>query len=256
MTTGIVSAAIAQPRRGARPKPKPAATAADAGENPYSEDTLGGAPQATSATGATSASASASPVDGGAPATVRPDVGDGGVKPSPLNPAANELPASGGAGGGLAATPDYDKLLGDITALRARVAAVTDTMFHSRVALPVKLEGGHSRTARFTVLLDDGVVFTSTPAFRAEDMTPIYEHGVAPGKHAVTVDVERKDDRDETFRTAQRSRFMVEVRKDERLGVELRMEDDSDMGGDFPGGRSGRYDLRVRATATSKPVGR
>jgi hypothetical protein len=255
MTTGIVSAAIAQPRRGARPKPKPAATAADAGDNPYSEDTLGGSPPATANAAGGGGRDSASPVDGGAPGSVRADVGDGGVKPSPLNPAANELPTSSGAGG-LAATPDYDKLLGDISALRARVAAVTDTMFHSRVALSVKLEGSHSRTARFTVLLDDGVVFTGTPAFRAEDMTPIYEHGVAPGKHAVTVEVERKDDRDETFRTAQRSRFMVEVRKDERLGVELRMEDDSDMGGDFPGGRSGRYDLRVRATATSKPVGR
>ena len=255
MTTGIVSAAIAQPRRGPRPKPKPAATAADAGDNPYSEDTLGGSLQGASATSASGGSPSASPADGGAPASARPDVGDGGVKPSPLNPAANELTTAGGAGG-LAATPDYDKLLGDIAALRARVAAVTDTMFHSRVALSVKLEGSHSRTARFTVLLDDGVVFASTPAFRAEDMTPIYEHGVAPGKHAVTVDVERKDDRDEAFRTAQRSRFMVDVRKDERLGVELRMEDDSDMGGDFPGGRSGRYDLRVRATATSKPAGR
>ena len=149
-----------------------------------------------------------------------------------------------------------DKLIGDITALRARVAAVSDTLFHSRIAIALEVDGDHGKLTRLSVSLDDGVVYTLPPGFRAEDMTAIYDHGVAPGRHAVTVDVERKDDRDETYRTSQRSRFVVEVPKDERLDVQLRIGDDSTMGGDFPSDRNGRYDLRVRAKAASKPVGK
>jgi hypothetical protein len=176
------------------------------------------------------------------------------VKPSPLNPAANELPPP--SSGPPPNAAEVDKLIGDISALRARVAAVSDTLFHSRIAIGVRIDGDHAKVARFSVSLDDGVVYTSPASFHPDDLTTIYDHGVAPGRHAVTVEIERKDDRDETFRTSQRSRFVVDVPKDERLVVELRVEDDSNMGADFPGDHSGRYDLRVRAKASSKPVGK
>ena len=70
----------------------------------------------------------------------------------------------------------------------------------------------------------------------------------------MTVEIDRKDDRDETFRSSQKSRFLVDVPKDERLEVTIRVDDDSDMGGDFPSDKKGRYDLRVRAKALAKPV--
>src|SRR5262249_7397149 len=117
-------------------------------------------------------------------------------------------------------------------------------------------DGDHAKLARLTVSLDDGVVYTSPQGFRADDMTAVYDHGVAPGRHAVTIDVERRDDREETFRNTQRSRFVVEVPKDERLVVEIRVGDDSNMGADFPGDRSGKYDLRVRVKAASRPLGK
>jgi len=177
------------------------------------------------------------------------DLGDGGIKPSPLHPAAAELPPQNSP-----PLPDYDKLLGDVSALRARVAAVTASLFRSRIALSLEASGSHAKIARLVVSLDDGVVYTSAPGASFESLTALYDHGVAPGRHAVVVDVDRKDDRDDTFRTTQRSRFLVDVPKDERLGVELRIDDDSTMGGDFPSDHSGRYDLRVRAKATAKPV--
>jgi hypothetical protein len=82
----------------------------------------------------------------------------------------------------------------------------------------------------------------------------VYDHGVAPGRHALTVDVERKDDRDDRFRSADRSRFTVDVPQGSRLEVEVKLDDDSTMGGDFPGDKSGRYDLRVRMKAVARPV--
>ena len=60
---------------------------------------------------------------------------------------------------------------------------------------------------------------TAPPTFSASDLTTVYDHAVAPGRHAVTIDVDRKDDRDEAFRTSQRSRFTVDVPKDKPVAV-------------------------------------
>jgi len=84
----------------------------------------------------------------------------------------------------------------------------------------------------------------------------VYEHAVAPGHHAVAVDVERRDDRNDAFRSSQRSRFVVEVPSDQRLLVDLSLWDDSNMGADFPSDHEGRYDIRVRARAKAAPLSR
>jgi hypothetical protein len=192
----------------------------------------------------------------GAPAEPPPppvqDLGDGGVRPSPLNPTAQESP-----GGVDAGTPvDYDRLLADIAALRARVAAVSDNLYQSRIAVALQTDGDHARIARLTVSLDDGVVYTAPASFAASDMTTVYDHAVAPGRHAVTIDVDRKDERDESFRTTQKNRFTIDVPRDNRVEVEVKVIDDSSMGKDFPGDKSGKYDLRLRVKAVAKPVGK
>jgi hypothetical protein len=242
---GLATIAFAQAHGGRRPPrpPKPPTTAtADAA-----------APEAPSA--APSASTSAPP--SAAPTAETPiipppgEATDGGHL-SPLNPAANEFADAGPP----ASAVDYDALLTDIAALRARVAAVSDTLFHSRIAVSIEANGTHGRVASLTVSLDDGIVWTSPATFRADAPTVIYEHAVAPGHHAVSVDVERRDDRNDTFRSTQRSRFIVDVPTDHRLDVALRLSDDSNMGGDFPGNKSGEYALTVRMNAKAQPVGR
>src|SRR5579864_2268960 len=114
LVTGFVTGALAQPRpKPARPaaKPKPSAVADGGTDNPYSSEAPAGSAAPT-------ASAATAPADVGPP---RVDTSDGGLKLSPLNPAANEFPD----GGAPAETIDYDKLLADIASLRARVAAVS-----------------------------------------------------------------------------------------------------------------------------------
>jgi hypothetical protein len=245
---GLVPVALAQPPHAARPgrpgpKPKPSASAED---NPYGDKPAAAWPNVP---GVDAGAAAAPPSDAGPVPAPPTESGDGG-KLSPLNPAANEFSDAAPP----AMTIDYDKLLGDIAALRARVAAVSDTLFHSRIAISVETGGDHGRIAAMSVGLDDGVVWTSPAAFRADDATVVYDHAVSPGHHAVTVDVERRDDRNDTFRTTQRSRFVVDVPADQRLGVELRLWDDSNMGADFPGDKKGTYELRVRMRAQAQPI--
>jgi hypothetical protein len=241
MALWAVPWAMAQTSGRARPKPaKPPASASPSSAAPS----------------ASAAAASASAAPSTAVAIPRVDLGDGGVRPSPLNPTAEEMPGAAASTSPTVAAVDYDKLLGDIAALRARVADVGDALFVSRVVLSLQTDGDHATIGRLTVALDDGIVFTAPPSFRAEDPQPVYEHAVAPGHHAVTVEVDRKDDRDDTFRDTQKSRFIVDVPKDSRLAVTLRVGDDSDMGAKFPGDHRGRYDLRVRMKASATAVKR
>ena len=256
MTAALVLVPLAfaqQPRWPARPTPHPTAKPrSSANDNPYESDKGPGGAAPVSSAPAASPGAAAAPVSSTGPIPAPPtESGDGG-KLSPLNPAANEFSDAGPP----AASLDYDRLLADIGSLRARVAAVSDTLFHSRIAVSLETSGDHGRIASLSVSLDDGVVWTSPAQFRAEDATTVYDHAVAPGHHAVTIDVERRDDRNDTFRTAQRSRFVVDVPADQRLGVDLKLWDDSSMGGDFPGEKKGSYELRVRMRAKAQAIGR
>jgi hypothetical protein len=245
---GTVATAQTRGARPAKPATKPAKPAASAtSESPYDEGASGPAP---------AASTNAPPGHASGPADAGP-VPAPGAEPSssarlsPLTPAPGEFSDAGVA----PTSVDYDRLLSDIAALRARVAAVSDTLFHSRIAISLETGGDGSRIASLAVSLDDGIVWTSPASFRAEDATIVYDHAVAPGNHAVTVDVERRDRVSDVFRATQRSRFLVDVPVDQRLVLDVRLWDDSNMG-DFAKDKEGRYDLRVRARAKAQPIGR
>jgi len=248
VAASLAAVALAQPRH--HPKPKPPTKDAGATDNPY-----GGGGEESAATSADAGAAATTASDAGGPVPAPPGMhgesGDGGVRPSPLTPAPNEFAQPIDAG---APTIDYDKLIADIASLRARVAAVGDTLFHSRIAISVRTDGDHGRIGHLVISLDDGAVFTAVPGFKADDWQDVYAHALAPGRHTLTVDVDRKDDRNDAFRNSQRTRFTVEVPNDQQLSVRVKIGDDSDMGKDFPGDRSGSYDLRVRVKAEAAPV--
>lgn len=243
--TVVATLATAQPRGKPAGKPpvKPPAAKADAAT---SEPAAGDGAAAAPAAGP----AASGPVE--PPAAEAPT--DGGVRPSPLNPRPEEMPGASTADAG--ASIDYDRLLADIAALRARVAALSDNLYQSRIAVALQTDGDHGKIARLTVAVDDGVVYTAPASFAASDLTTVYDHAVAPGRHAVTIDLDRKDDRDEAFRTSQRNRFTVDVPRDQRLQVEVKIIDDSSMGADFPSDKSGKYDLRVKVKAVARAAGK
>jgi len=243
---GMLHDADAQPAKG-----KPVAPAKPGKPTPPTPKTVDAAPPdeptATADAGHSSSSDTVPP-----PAPNEAAVVDGG-KASPLNPQPAELPSNAVDAG---IPVDYDRLLADIAALRARIAAVADNLYQSRISIALQLDNDKGRIARLTVSLDDGVVFTAPPTFAASDMTAVYDHAVAPGRHTVTVDVDRKDSRDEAFRTSQRSRFTVDVPRDNRVEVQVKVIDDSSMGADFPSDKSGKYDLRFRVKAVAKGAGK
>jgi hypothetical protein len=167
------------------------------------------------------------------------------TKPSPLNPRADEFPD-----GGAAPPPaEYDRLLGDIAALRSRVAALTTTMFKSKLRVAIETDGDDARITKLVVTLDDGVVFVAPDRFSAEDEKVVYEHAVAPGHHVLGVEIERVDARGREYKTWQTSKMSVVVPESKTLETLVTLEDDSDMAVDFPDDQDGEYELNVKLRA-------
>jgi len=172
------------------------------------------------------------------------------AKLSPLTPQPDEF----GKGPPPAAPADFDKLLGDIAALRSRVAAVTTTLFKSKLRVVLENRADDARIEALAITLDDGVVFAAPERFSADDDRIVYEHAVAPGSHVLGVDVERYDARARQYRTWQNSRFSIVVPESQLVEAHFRIEDSSDMATDFPSSQDGEYKLvvRLRARVTSK----
>ena len=170
---------------------------------------------------------------------------------SPLTPAPGEF-----SDASLPPAPlDYDRLLADIASLRARVAAVSDTLFRSRLAISLETSGDRARIESLGVSLDDGIVWTSPASFRAESPALVYEHAIAPGHHAVAIDVARRVDASGAFRSEQHSRFVVDVPLDQWLACDVVISDDSNMS-DFQNDKQGQYELGVRMRVKAQPHGR
>lgn len=170
---------------------------------------------------------------------------DDGKRLSPLTPRPDEFPK----GEVKPPPPDYDRLLSDIAALRGRVAALTTTLFKSKLRIIVEIEGDYARVSSFAVTLDDGVVFNAPERFVADDEKTVYEHAVAPGHHVIGVEIEREDARGKQYKTWQTSKFSVVVPDSQLLEAHVVVEDDSDMAEDFPDDADGEYDMRVRLRA-------
>ena len=243
--------AAAQSKGRAAPKPAkagaaaPKASAAPPADAPKAEPAKADAP---------SAPAEGSPVSGGSSAVTSGD--DLGAPPpkgtealaqrkSPLTPEPGEFPQGAPKPPPVA----YDKLLSDIAALRSRVAAVTTTLFSSKLRVLVGVEGDDARIASFRVTLDDGIVYSAPERFGTDEPQVVYEHAVAPGHHMLGVEIERYDARNREYRTWQSSKFSVIVPESKQLESSFRIQDGSDMADDFPDDQDGEYDLRVRLRA-------
>ena len=167
------------------------------------------------------------------------------ARSSPLTPLPEEFPDAGS----LPPPVEYDKLLGQIATLRSRVAALTATLFASKLKLIVETDDGDdARISSLSVTLDDGVVYNAQ-SFSADDGRVVYEHGVAPGHHVLGIEVERYDARGREYRTWQAAKFSVVIPESKRLDATVVIREDSDMAEDFPADRDGQYDLRVKMRA-------
>jgi hypothetical protein len=233
--------ALAQPKKGAKEDKKAAAAAAkeekekkEKEEKDKAEAAEAGAPAETETPGD----------DLGDP----PPKGtkqDDKTKPSPLTPKPEEFPD-----GGVAPPPaDYDRLLGDIAALRGRVAALTTTLFKSKLRVLVETDGDDARITSFRVTVDDGVVYVAADQFSAEDERTVYEHAVAPGHHVLGVEIERVDARNREYKTWQATKMSIVVPESKVLEALVSLEDDSGMAEDFPDDQDGEYELNVKLRA-------
>jgi hypothetical protein len=206
-----------------------------------------GKPPPTASASASSATVSAAPTPPPPPvSSAPPAVGSTAV--SPLTPRPDEAPPVK-AVASTKPSAAYDELMADVAALRARVGVIANAVWKSRLSVSLRTTGSHARIAAGKMLLDGAPVWTMQKGFNAEDYQGIFDGGVAAGLHAVTLEIEVRDDRDETFRTIDRTTATVVVPQGKKVQIEARLDDDSDMGDDYSSDGEGEYDVRLRMKA-------
>jgi hypothetical protein len=224
----------------AKAEPTPADSASPSATEPSPEKAPDKADDATP-----EAAPPSSSTDLGDPPPKATDRGAGGPKLSPLTPEPDEFPK----GGAVPPPVSYDKLLAQIASLRSRVAALTTTLYKSKLKVAIATEGDDARIAGLVVTLDDGVVYTAPERFSPGEFQTVYAHAVAPGHHVIGVEIERYDARNREYRTHQTSKFTVIVPENRTLSARVVLEDDSNMAEDFPDDQDGEYELSVKLRA-------
>ncbi len=174
---------------------------------------------------------------------------DADKTPSALNPRPGEMPPVGNAGSRGEQTRDVASLLSRVAALRARLAALSTVLLSSKLQIELQSEGDASSVAALTVTLDGGVVFRAPSRAAFEEVKTVYEHAVAPGRHVVGVEVERRAKAASQFATWQSTRFVVDVPPKGTLLTRVELEDESTMGEDFADEGDGDYELHIRMRA-------
>jgi len=237
----------AQPKRGTKPEGDAKTSAAERSAEKTEKGEGEKKPaEAASEPAESSPKAGASDDLGEAPPKRADPAADPRARTSPLTPEPNEFPE----GGAKPAPVDYDRLLGDIAALRSRVAALTTTLFASKLRVVVEVDDSDAaRIASFNVTLDDGVVYAAPTQFSASEGKIVYEHAVSPGHHLLGIEIERYDAQNREYKSWQGSKFSIVVPESQLVEAEVRMADDSSMAEDFPSDHDGEYDLRVRLRA-------
>jgi hypothetical protein len=161
---------------------------------------------------------------------------------SALNPAPQEFPKPAAG----FASAELDALMSRVAALRTRIAALSATLFSSKLRIELRSAGDGVRLKTLRVSVDGGVVYTAPAQAFFDQPQIVYEHAVAAGPHVVGVEVERQDAQQPQFSTWQSSRFVVSVPEKRLLWTRLELEDESSMGEDFAEDEAGRYELSVR----------
>lgn len=161
---------------------------------------------------------------------------------SALNPSPGEFPEPRVG----FASSELDVLMSRVAALRTRIAALSATLFSSKLRIELRSAGESVRLKLLRVSVDGAVVYTAPPQAFFDEAQIVYEQAVAAGPHVVAVEVERQDVRQPQFSTWQSSRFVVSVPEKRLLWTRLELEGESSMGEDFAEDAAGRYELAVR----------
>jgi hypothetical protein len=224
------------------------ASSASASAEPAAGTPAGAAPVAVSSPPSPAAPAPATKVTATVPAghtaLVPPPIGVA-APASPLNPMVDEFPKTEPPPG----PPELDALMSQVAALRSRIAALTATLFSSKLRIELGSLGDTMRLKSLSVSLDGGVLYVAPRQASFERPEVIYEHAVAPGPHVLAVEVERHDLRQPQFSTWQLTRFVVVVPEKRTLWTRVELEEESSMGEDFAEDAAGQYELRVRLQA-------
>ncbi len=151
---------------------------------------------------------------------------------------------------------DFDALMDELIATRARVAVVGRQVFETRLVVKVI-----NRTGRSQNLTSLGLRLDGAPIFEADsgnvgadDARQVFEGFAAPGPHALGVELEIRAREGDAYRSSRSDTYRLQVVEGKLTEVTILIDDSSDIAESFPESEDGQYDTRVRVRVLAREL--
>jgi len=143
---------------------------------------------------------------------------------------------------------EYLRLRDELFQSRARAAAVSSTLYSSKITIKLAYTAGRFYAVdRASVRLDGASVYDDTEGKITEDDATRFEGWIAPGRHVVAVRVEATGKDDQRFTSATEASFVVEAVAGKDLVITARAKDGGDIPYAWSRGEHGSYQLLISA---------
>lgn len=166
----------------------------------------------------------------------------------------------GPAGDALFAGPDlgplrqeYTSIMDDLVQVRSRMAVLGRQLFRTKVRVKVHNRADEQSLSRISVKLDGAPVFRAD-ALATEDQKQVFEGFAAPGPHRITIEAEQRSRENDDYRYELRDTYRFEVLRGKMTVILVVLDDDSDIGEDFPDDEEGEYDVRTRVRVATRSL--
>lgn len=147
---------------------------------------------------------------------------------------------------------EYAAIMDELVNARARVAIVGKALFKTKVRIILQNRAGDAQSLERVVLrLDGAPIYRKDDGAGLDDGAQVFEGFATPGPHALDLEAQQRSREGDGFGYTLRETFRVSVKKDRLTEITIVLDDDSDMGEDFPEDGEGEYDLRTRVSAAT-----
>jgi len=137
------------------------------------------------------------------------------------------------------------EVMDELVTARARADVLAARLFRTQLVVEVVRRVDALKLEQLSLRLDDVPVHESDGSTLGLDRVQLFGGCVAPGMHALTIEVRERAKAGAAFGYVRRERYEIEIKRDRRTRVEIVLRDDSDIAEQAAEGDDGAYEVET-----------
>lgn len=149
---------------------------------------------------------------------------------------------------------ELTEVMDALVTARARADVLAARLFKTQLVVDVVRKVDALKLEQLSLRLDDVPVHESDGSSLGPDRLQLFKGHVAPGMHALTVEVRERARAGAAFGYVRRERYQIEIKRDKRTRVEIVLRDDSDIAEQAAEGDDGEYEVETAVRVSHERV--